>query len=254
MIPRLHIDAPLTEGAALTLGDAQTHYLKNVMRREVGAALKVFNARDGEFAATITSGDRKRIGIEIGARLRAPAAESDLWLLFALIKRDAIDLIIEKATELGVSRFLPILTERTQSQRINLDRLSAIATEAAEQCGRLSVPAASPPQPLDSLLRDWPQGRRLFYCDEAGDDPAADWGGEFGRAAPLLDVAASIAPAPLAVLIGPEGGFSPTERARLRALSFVSPASLGPRILRADTAAIASLSVLQASVGDWRRR
>lgn len=251
MIPRLYADAPLAEGAILVLGQAQAHYVRTVMRRGVGEALKLFNARDGEFSALISRADRKGVEVRLDARLRAPAPESDLWLLFTPVKRDAVELIVQKATELGASRFIPVETERTQTHRLNVERLAAIAVEAAEQCGRLSVPAVEDLQPLARALEGWPGDQRLIYCDEAGDDPQAEWGGETGRAPPLLKAVANIAP-PAAILIGPEGGFSPGERARLRALPFVTPVSLGPRILRADTAAIAALAIVQAAQGDRR--
>ncbi|NWG70802.1 MAG: 16S rRNA (uracil(1498)-N(3))-methyltransferase [Parvularculaceae bacterium] len=251
MTPRLHLDAPLEEGANLSLGEGQAHYVRNVLRRVVGDDLKMFNARDGEFAAVVSRADRKAVEILLGARLRPPAPESDLWLLFAPVKRDAVDRIVEKATELGVARLMPIETERTQAHRLNIDRLGAIATEAAEQSGRLSAPKVDELVPLARALENWPPPRRLIYCDEQGDDALADWGGDTGRAPPLLSAIRSLKP-PHAVLIGPEGGFSPAERARLRALPFVCPVSLGPRILRADTAAIAALALVQAALGDWR--
>lgn len=253
MIPRLHFDAPFTPGGIVALGEAQAHYVRNVMRRGVGDALRLFNARGGEFAAVISRANKKGVEVRIGERLRASAAESDLWLLFALIKRDAVDMIVEKATELGVSRLMPVITERTQAHRVNEERLRAIATEAAEQSGRLTIPAIDSPLPLAKTLADWPTERRLIYCDEAGDDAQAEWGGDKGRAPPLLEALRSpVSSSPLAILIGPEGGFAPEERARLRACAFVTPVGLGPRILRADTAAIAAIALAQAAAGDWR--
>ena len=225
--------------------------MRNVLRRAAGEPLKLFNARDGEFSATIAAADKKRVEVKLGERLRAPQAEGDLWLLFALVKRDAVEFIVEKATELGVAKFFPVETDRTQAHRMNAERLLAIATEAAEQCGRLSIPAVEPLQALPRALDRWPADRRLIYCDESGDDPALEWGGAKGRAAPLLTAVRSLAP-PVAVLIGPEGGFSVEERTRLRLLPFVTPVSLGPRVLRADTAAIAALTLVQAAIGDWR--
>lgn len=251
--PRLYLDAPLFEGAAAPLGEGQHHYVRNVMRRAKGDALVVFNARDGEFSGLLETLTKKTGVVRLGARLRAPATASDLWLLFAPVKRAAMETIAQKATELGASRLQPVVTERTNAGRINDERLAAIAVEAAEQCGRLSVPEVAAPARLPDILDAWEHPRRLLYCDEAGDEPDAPWGGEEGRAPPMLDALAA-APAGLwAVLIGPEGGFSPDERARLRAAPFVTPVSLGPRILRADTAAIAALTLFQAARGDWRR-
>ena len=253
MTLRLHIDAPLAEGAATPLSPEQAHYLRNVMRREVGEALLVFNARDGEFEAAIAALGKKGAVAAVGARRRAPEAEPDLWLLVAPVKRGPLETIVQKATELGVSRLVPVLTARTNAQRIKDERLAAIATEAAEQCGRLSVPPVEMAQPLTGLLDQWQAGRRLLFCDEAGDDPAEEWGGRQGRAAPALEALANEKPGPWAILIGPEGGFSPEERARLRGLDFIAPVTLGPRILRADTAAIAALTLWQAALGDLKR-
>jgi len=253
MTLRLHIDAPLAEGAAAPLSPEQAHYLRNVMRREVGEALLVFNARDGEFEAAIAALGKKGAVATVGARRRAPEPEPDLWLLIAPVKRGPLETIVQKATELGVSRLVPVLTARTNAQRIKDERLAAIATEAAEQCGRLSVPPVDMAQPLTGLLDQWQAGRRLLFCDEAGDDPAEEWGGRQGRAAPALEALANEKPGPWAILIGPEGGFSPDERALLRGLDFISPVTLGPRILRADTAAIAALTLWQAALGDLKR-
>lgn len=250
--PRLYLDAPLCEGASAPLSAAQAHYLKNVMRRGEGDALLVCNGRDGEFEAAIETLGKKAGAVKLGARRRAPQAEPDLWLLFAPVKRDAVDLMAQKATELGAARLVPVITERTNAARVNVERLAAIAIEAAEQCGRLAPPQIAEPQKLARLLDDWPVDRRLIYCDEAGDDPAAEWGGREGRAAPLLDALAGAAAAKWAILIGPEGGFTQAERARLRRLDFVTPVTLGPRILRADTAALAAIALWQAARGDLR--
>ncbi|MEM8935474.1 MAG: RsmE family RNA methyltransferase [Pseudomonadota bacterium] len=175
-------------------------------------------------------------------------------LFFAPVKRTPLETIIQKATELGVSKFSPVLTERCVVSKINSERLAAIALEAAEQCGRLSIPSVDEPMPFADLFADWPAGRRLMYCDEAGDDPNAEWGGGEGRAAPALEaLSASNSNAnEWGILIGPEGGFSPAERDALRARKSVLPVTLGPRILRADTATIAALALFQAVQGDWR--
>jgi 16S rRNA (uracil1498-N3)-methyltransferase len=158
---------------------------------------------------------------------------------------------VQKATELGVSAVLPVLTERTNTGRVKEHRLNAIAREAAEQSGRLSIPDVRETKTLAETLDAWPAARKLLFCDEAGDDPDAEWGGDIGRAPPVLAALRDEKPGPWAVLIGPEGGFAPSERTLLRALPFVVPATLGPRILRADTASIAALTLLQAAVGDW---
>lgn len=252
---RLYVDVPLAEGGTAPLDDGQSHYLRDVMRRKEGHEVAVFNARDGEFVATITQLGKKKGEARLGARRRALEKEPDLWLLFAPVKRAPLDYIVQKATELGAARLVPVATERAVVARINEERLSAIATEAAEQCGRLSVPIVAPLEKLDAALDVWPAGRQLIFCDESGDDPDAEWGGRGGRAAPALESLRPFDgdPGPWAVLIGPEGGFSPRERARLRALEFVIPITLGPRILRADTAAVAALALWQAALGDWRR-
>lgn len=250
---RLHHGAPLAAGGNATLSESQAHYLKNVMRRSEGDEIAVFNARDGEFAAVIEALGKKHVLVLLKTRIRNPETVPDLWLLFAAVKRDAVDLIAEKATELGASRLQPILTERTNAARVNEERLAAIATEAAEQCGRLSVPEVVPLRRLTALIDAWPGDRQLMFCDEAGDASAEEWGGSEGRAAPALDALRNAPAGKWAILIGPEGGFSPAERERLRAAPFVTPVTLGPRILRADTAAFAALTLWQAALGDFRR-
>jgi 16S rRNA (uracil1498-N3)-methyltransferase len=254
MIPRLFVDTTLAEGATVALAPEQAHYLRNVLRREAGAEILVFNARDGEFAATLDAIGKKAAAAHIGRRTRAPQAESDMLLLFAPVKRAAVELIVQKGVELGAAGLAPVFTDRTNAERIRIDRLQAIAQEAAEQCGRLSVPPVMEPTRLAETLLHWDLSRTLYFCDEAGDDPSREWGGEAGRAAPLLDVAKGATGAKAAILIGPEGGFSPDERKWLRALAFVRPATLGPHILRADTAAIVSLALWQAAAGDLRAR
>lgn len=252
-LPRLYVDAPLAVGGAAPLSGPQAHYLKNVLRRGAGDRLFVFNGRDGEFAATIAELGKKGGAATIDGQSRKPEPEPDLWLLFAPVKRDAVDLIAQKATELGAARLVPVVTERTNAARVNVERLAAIAIEAAEQCGRLAPPPVDAPQKLAGVLLSWPDDRRLVFCDEAGDDPGAEWGGREGRAAPLLEALAGAAHRKWAILIGPEGGFTAEERAQLRRFDFVTPATLGPRILRADTAAIAAIALWQAALGDFRR-
>ncbi len=256
---RLYVDADLTRAAdQWRVSKDQAHYLANVMRLKAGDELAVFNGRDGEARAVLRE---PRTGL---LELISPAEGftpcPDIWLVLALVKRGPLETIVEKATELGVRRILLTTTRRTNAERTNLERLTRIAVEAAEQTGRMDVPELAAPEPLSRLLDGWDAGRRLMFCDEAGDDPQAQWGGPEGRAKPVLEAlgspAAGVPPRgedqPWAVLIGPEGGFDPAERARLRGLSFVTPVTLGPRILRADTAAIAALSLWQAALGDWR--
>lgn len=259
---RLYIDAAVA-GAALAVGTtaplsaAQAHYLKSVMRRRAGEEIIVFNEASGEFGARIEGLDKKGGAVAIGARRRPPpdGAGPDLWLLFAPVKRGPMEMIAQKATELGVSALAPVITARTTTSRVNVDRLHAIATEAAEQSDRLSVPALQNPRKLDDVLSSWPEGRALIFCDEAGDDPDAPWGGARGRAPSMLDVfmGRKTPPPPSALLIGPEGGFSPEERAVIRGHRAAQAVGLGPRILRADTAAIAAIALWQAACGDWTR-
>lgn len=254
MIPRLHHGAPLATGASVALAAEQAHYLRNVLRREAGAALKLFNARDGEFDATILDLGKKGALAAIGACARKPAPEPDILLAFAPVKRAAVEMIVQKGTELGAAGFLPLMTARTNAERLRIDRLQAIATEAAEQCGRLSVPRVAEPRRLAEALLHWEPGRGLIYCDEAGDNPGEEWGGPDGRAAPMFTAVREKGPGPAAILIGPEGGFAPEERAWLRALPFVLPVSLGTRVLRADTAAMVALALWQSAVGDLSAR
>jgi len=237
---RLYVTDDLIARASLALGEPQAHYLKNVLRLEPGAMMVLFNGRDGEWAVRI-EGFVKRTGtVTILKQRRAQEPEPDLWLLFAPLKRARIDFLAEKATELGVSRLCPVMTRRTVAERINLERLRAHAIEAAEQTERLSVPVLADPAPLGQIIARWPAGRRLLLCDESGSAPPI--------AAALLQSRAET----WAVLVGPEGGFAETELDALRKLAFVSPVGLGPRVLRADTAALAALAVLQALAGDWR--
>jgi len=237
---RLFVTASLADGAAVELGQEQTHYLKNVMRLREGEAVALFNGSDGEFRARLESFGKRTARLLVEERLRAQAAEPDLWLVFAPIKRARIDYLIEKATELGVSALVPVITRHTNVERLNLERLRAHAIEAAEQSERLTVPRIDEPRAFDDVLGAWDKSRRIMLCDESGTAP---------RASVAL---ANQSAAAWAVLIGPEGGFAETELDALRKLPFVSPVSLGPRILRADTAALAGLAVLQALRGEAR--
>ncbi len=253
---RLHVADDLSGGARLRLAPEPARYLVAVMRLQPGAELLVFNGRDGEWRARLAEAGRRDAVLEVEAQVRPQAPTPDLELLVALVKRARLETIVEKAAELGCRRVRLLVTRRTNDDRARLDRLRAIAVEASEQTGRLDTPEVVEPVRLDRLLAEWKPGRRLLFCDEAGDDPAAPWGGAHGRARPALDALRDAEPGPAsaswAVLIGPEGGFAPEERAAVRALPFVTAVTLGPRILRADTAAIGALTLWQAARGDWR--
>jgi len=236
---RLHVDQPLSAGVVIEPSADQARYLTGVMRKGVGDALLVFNGRDGEWQVEITEATKRSCVLTALARTRDQAPTPDLELIIALVKRNRLETIIEKAAELGCRRVRLAVTRYTQSDHARIDRLAAIATEASEQTGRLDVPEIAPAQSLDHILNDWPGHRRLMFCDEGGD------------VRPVLE---GLPPGdgPWSILIGPEGGFSPEERTRLRSLDFVTPVGLGPRILRADTAAISALTLWQAVRGDWR--
>jgi 16S rRNA (uracil1498-N3)-methyltransferase len=238
---RLYIPEALAEGATADIDAAQTHRLAHVLRLGPGAAVAGFNAHDGEFLCRIVELGRNRGALSIESRLRAPESAPDLWLLFAPIKRLRLDWLVEKGTELGVGAFVPVMTERTQPERLNRERLLNHAVAAAEQSERLSVPEIRPIEPLRSLLAAWPAERRLVFCDETG-------GGRPIAAA----LAALPAGAPVALLVGPEGGFAETELDALSDLPFVTRVGLGPRVLRAETAALAALAAYQAIAGDGR--
>ncbi len=244
-VTRLFVAADLGPGTQVPLSEAQAHHLRHVMRRTEGAPLLLFNGRDGEWRATLALQSKKAAAAAVGERTRAQVAEPDLWLCFAPIKRARIDLVAEKATELGAVVLQPVLTQHTAVERVNVERLRANATEAAEQTERLTVPEVREPVELMRLLAGWPVGRRLLMCDETGGGPP------IGDVLGGLDAAGRAAP--WAILIGPEGGFSATELEAVRRIKDVTSVGLGPRILRADTAALAALAVWQALVGDGRR-
>lgn len=239
---RLFVDSPLHPGVAVALTPAQAHYLATVMRRSAGDGLLLFNGCDGEWRAEISELTRGRQGTAVAReQTRGQAAEPDLWLLFAPVKRTPLDRIARGATELGVSALMPVITQLTTTSRVKLDRLRANAIEAAEQCGRLTVPDCAAPAPLGQRLADWPRGRRLLLCDEGG------------CGAPVAEALGSdAAPGPWAVVIGPEGGFVKAEIEAMAAMRETVRVSFGHRILRADTAAVAALSCWQALAGDWR--
>ena len=233
---RLYVDQPLRHGQETVLTQEHAHYLVNVLRQGVGARIALFNGRDGEWLAEITAAQRRRAAAHVLGPSAAQRMPPDLWLIFAPIKKARTDFIVEKAAELGAARIVPVQTQFTNSERIRHDRLQAHAIEAAEQCGGTYVPEVAELQPLGPLLDTWPAGRALIWADEA-----------LAEATPK----APMPPAPAAILIGPEGGFSEAERARLRAHPAVHAIALGPRILRADTAAVAALTLWQAQQGDW---
>lgn len=234
---RLYVEHPLGEGQTVPLDRDQAHYLFGVMRMAVGDPVLLFNGRDGEWRAEVAEAGKRGGVLTCATQTKPLQMPPDLWLLFAPIKKARTDFIVEKAAEMGAAKIMPVQTAFTNSERIRQDRLQAHAVEAAEQCGGTFVPEVMDLQKLGRLLADWPEGRQLMFCDEA----------EVG-AAKTLGVAGA---GPWAILIGPEGGFSEEERARLQALPFAHVVSLGPRILRADTAAVAAMTVWQQALGDW---
>lgn len=234
--PRLFIDQPLGLGAAPVIDGAAAHYLLGVMRLKAGDPLLLFDNRSGEWLATVADAGRKMLTARIERQMRATEQVPDLWLCFAPVKKARLDWIIEKATELGVARLQPVITERTIVERVKRERLEAQIIEACEQCGRTALPGLAEPVKLPQLLQSWPAGRALIFADEAG-------------GAPMATVAA---PAPAAILTGPEGGFTDRERALLLDCAAVRRVALGPRILRAETAAVAATALWMAQHGDWR--
>lgn len=234
---RLYVEHPLDAGQTVPLTRDQAHYLFGVMRLGVGAVVALFNGRDGEYLAEVVDAG-KRGGLLLCRTQSAPLQmPPDLWLLFAPIKKARTDFIVEKATEMGAARIMPVQTDFTNSERIRQDRLQAHAIEAAEQCGGTFVPEVADLQPFARVLDQWPGDRRLMFCDEGLVGPATGLAGASrGK---------------WAIVIGPEGGFSTAERERLQDLPFVTQISLGPRILRADTAAVAAMTLWQAALGDW---
>lgn len=235
--PRLFVETALSDGIELPVVGPQAHYLISVMRLKAGAPVKLFDDATGEWLAEVAMLGKRDLILKIDGKLRERETVPDIWLLAAPIKKARIDLVAEKACELGVARYQPVVTRRTIVERLNLERLRAHMVEAAEQCGRTALPEVAEPVKLPALLKSWPEGRTLYFADETGGTPLAE--------------AAAAHRGPAAILIGPEGGFDDEERAAIRALPDAVPISLGPRILRAETAAIAALAIWMASAGDW---
>jgi 16S rRNA (uracil1498-N3)-methyltransferase len=235
---RLYVDHPLAQGQTVPLGREQANYLFNVMRLAPGTVLSLFNGRDGEWDAAVAQAGKHAGSLAVTALTRPLQTPPDLWLLFAPLKKARTDFVVEKAVELGVARILPVQTDFTNAERVRGDKMTAHAIEAAEQCGATFVPEVAGVQRLATLLDRWPEGRSLWFCDESLVS---------NTSAPT-----PAGPAPAAILIGPEGGFSEAERSRLRRLTYAQPIRLGPRILRAETAAVAALTLWQITQGDWR--
>lgn len=235
-LPRLFVREPLAEGARVEIAPVQANYLGNVLRLGEGAELLLFDGETGEWLARIDEAAKKRMTLAVERRTRAPEAMPDVWLAFAPVKRSQTDWLVEKATELGAARLVPVMTQRTVVERVKLERLQSIAIEAAEQCGRTRLPDISEPLPLGHFLTHREASRTLYFADECGGEAAA---GAFTAG-------------PAAILIGPEGGFTDEERALVRTAPNAIPISLGPRILRAETAALGALALWMALAGDWR--
>ena len=243
---RLYVEQPLGQGQTIPLPRDQAHYLFGVMRQGVGDLVLLFNGTGGEWRARVTAAG-KRGGTLVCEAQTAPQRDPpDLWLLFAPIKKARTDFIVEKAAEMGAARIIPVQTDFTNSERIRQDRLQAHAVEAAEQCGGTYVPEVTDLQRLDTLLANWPEDRQLMFCDETRAGHSSPLVGHFDS-----ETAQTGRRAAWAILIGPEGGFSDAERARIANLPYTHPVSLGPRILRADTAAVAALTLWQQALGDW---
>ena len=242
-LQRLFVKSPLRVGAAVELEAEQAHYLGNVLRMKQGARLLVFNGKDGEWCAELSAIGKKKAQLLLEHQTRPQEEGPDLHYLFAPLKRARLDYMAQKATEMGASVLRPVITRHTMAERVKVDRLLANAVEAAEQCGILRVPDVTEPEKLAAVLGDWDERRLLIFADEAAP-----------HASPIeaLEALKASSPRPLAVLIGPEGGFEREERAALLAKPCVLPISLGPRVMRADTAAVAALALVNAALGDWR--
>jgi 16S rRNA (uracil1498-N3)-methyltransferase len=242
-LPRLYVEHPLGEGEAITLGKEQSNYLAAVLRKRVGEEVILFNGLDGAWLARVTDSNKKAVALELVEQTAEQTPRSDLWLGFAPLKTARLDYVIQKATEMGAGIIQPVITQFTQVNRIKVDQMLANAVEAAEQCEVLTVPEIGPEVTLDVLVQNWTSlhpSRVLLVADEGQ-----------SSASPVSKINALMGSS-IGTLIGPEGGFSARERALLLAQPFVVPISLGPRILRADTAAVAALAIIQATIGDWR--
>lgn len=236
---RLYVESALAEVGRIVIEDGQAHYLLHVMRAKLGDRISLFNGRDGEWLAEVAEIAKRTCTVTCTVQIAPQSDVPDLWLVFAPIKKTPADYLTQKATELGVRALQPVITRRTIVARVNIERMRANAVEAAEQSGRVTVPDIREPLAFDKLLANWPTERRILFCDEGGD------------CAPIAEALRGASEQPWAVVIGPEGGFDPAERAALHAMPLVTPVSLGARILRADTAALAALAVWQAVKGDW---
>jgi len=236
---RLFVQADLGEGSILRCEPAQAHYLLTVLRLKAGAIVGVFNGINGEWEGELLLQGRKSASIRVISRIKKQVPTSDLMYLFAPLKRARLDYMVQKATEMGASILQPVITQYTNVYRLKMERMRLNTIEAAEQCNLLSIPEVREPVGLEEILEDWPTDRRLIYCDEKAERKSA------------IECLKTIKPGPLALLIGPEGGFSEHETEILRNKPFVVPISLGPRIMRADTAAVAALALVQATLGDW---
>ncbi|MBA3666594.1 MAG: 16S rRNA (uracil(1498)-N(3))-methyltransferase [Sphingomonas sp.] len=235
-LPRLCVAPPLSEGVLVALDAAQANYLGNVLRLKEGDEVLLFDGVSGEWLARVAEAGKRRMALGVDRQTRPQEAVPDLWLAFAPVKKGRVDWLVEKAVELGVARLLPVVTQRTIVDKLNLERMRAHIVEAAEQCGRTALAEIDAPVKLDALLRGRDMGRTLYFADETGGEPAAH----------------AFAPGPALILTGPEGGFTPEEAAAIRAAPNAKPISLGPRILRAETAALAAVAAWMAAAGDWR--
>ena len=238
-LTRAYVEDALGQGARVELDEMHSHHLANVLRAAKGDALHLFNGKDGEWRAVIVEIAKRAVTVGVEHQTAPQRNVLDLHLLVAPVKRTPFDYLVQKATELGIARIRPVITRRTIVDRVNQDRMRANAMGAAEQSGRLDIPAIDEPVSLGDLFKTWPRERRVMFCDEAGD------------AAPAAEALRKAGNGAWAILTGPEGGFDPTEREMIRALSFAVPVTLGPRIMRADTAALAAITIWQSTLGDW---
>jgi 16S rRNA (uracil1498-N3)-methyltransferase len=251
--PRLYVEAALADGATATLEKPQAHYLANVLRLKAGDTVLAFNGKDGEWRAEL-SVSGKKVSLTLQERTREQPEPRDLHYLFAPLKHERLDYMIQKAVEMGATRLVPVLTQHTQVNRVNTERMRANAIEAAEQCGVLSIPDIAEPMTFGRMLGARNPDRLLVFCDEdaAVKDPVTALADARPKPEAALPLASQKAAQPIAVLIGPEGGFAEEERAALMQQPNIVRLSLGPRILRADTAAVAALALVQAVLGDWK--